>query len=64
MLNIRAFERIKLHAFGPATVRRLYTLDSKTEIAVDVRADSGEIMHLSTAYVSRLIAEQAGKGVV
>lgn len=51
-------ERINTHEFGPATVRRLYTLDQK-ELVCDVKADTGEIMHLSICYFQRLMAEPA-----
>ena len=58
MNNIPQNARINLHAFGMATVRRLYTLERPRELVVDVRADSGQLMHLSIAYVNKLLAEQ------
>ena len=58
MTLISGGERINTHAFGPATVRRLYTLDQK-ELVCDVKADTGEILHLSIRYAQRLMAEPA-----
>lgn len=47
-------ERLNLLHFGPATALRLCTLDNK-ELACDVKADTGESMYLSMAYVERLM---------
>ena len=58
MVAVKQNTRINLHSFGAATVRRLYLLRKPHELVVDVRSDKGEIMHLSVAYVSKLLAAQ------
>jgi hypothetical protein len=47
--------RVMTHAFGPATIRRLYVLrEASKELVADVRADSGEIFCLSVPYAKSL----------
>ena len=56
--------RLDLYVFGPATVRRVYSLRAPAErkglrypteeLAGDIITDEGEIMHLSALYVLQL----------
>jgi hypothetical protein len=47
--------RVMTHAFGPATIKRLYVLrEASKELVADVQADSGEIFCLSLAYAKSL----------
>lgn len=46
--------RLDLHAFGPAIIRRLYVQTGSKEVCADLRADSGETLHLSMRYLERL----------
>lgn len=49
-----AGQRLRLHGFGPATVRKLCMLDKK-ELVCDVKTDGGELLHLSIAYCEKLM---------
>lgn len=54
--QIFAGMRLELRSFGRATIVKLgYHTDTK-ELCVDVKADSGETLHLSQRYIERLMS--------
>ena len=58
MKTIPVGTRLYLHCFGPAIVRKLVVLDK--QLTCEVAAD-GALMHLSIAYVQRLLAGPAAR---
>lgn len=46
--------RVYTHAYGAATLRREYHHRDEREVVWDVKADTGEIFHLSQRYVDGL----------
>lgn len=61
MSHIQAGQKLKLKAFGDAVVRRMYRHPDTNELVADVkvvnRNGDGDIMHLSIAYVDKLMRE-------
>lgn len=45
-----------LHGFGCAMVLRLYVHKDTKELCVDIKADTGEALHLSLRYMERLLS--------
>lgn len=58
---MRANDRIRLYAFGPATLVKLYPHREHRELVWEVQADSGEHLHLTQEYVAKLpkVADEA-----
>jgi len=49
-----SMQKVLTHEFGPATLIKQYTHRETGESVWDVRADTGERMHLSQRYVEVL----------
>lgn len=54
--NIVVGTRLKLHAFGFATVKKIYFHNDTQEVCADVKSDSGDCLHLSLEYVQKVLA--------
>jgi hypothetical protein len=46
---------VNLHAFGPAAVRKFYQLRETGEWAYEIKALSGELLHVTPAYLAKLV---------
>jgi hypothetical protein len=53
--NVYPGARVKLAAFGFGIIKKVYAHHETGERCCDVRADTGEIMHLSLAYAQRVV---------
>jgi hypothetical protein len=51
-----ANRRVHLAEFGPGVIRKAYEHPETGEIVADIKAQSGEDLHVSLAYARRLLA--------